>query len=54
MDRAVLEGDPHAVIEGMLIAALAIGSEKGFVYVRAEYPIAVDHLKKCYCTGSEN
>ena len=45
MDRAVLEGDPHAVIEGMLIAARAIGSEKGFIYVRAEYPIAVDHLK---------
>ena len=45
MDRAVLEGDPHAVIEGMLIAARAIGSEKGFVYVRAEYPIAVEHLK---------
>ncbi|ODS33491.1 MAG: respiratory-chain NADH dehydrogenase [Candidatus Scalindua rubra] len=45
MDRAVLEGDPHAVIEGMLIAARAIGSEKGFIYVRAEYPIAVNHLK---------
>ncbi len=45
MDRAILEGDPHAVIEGMLIAALAIGSEKGFVYVRAEYPIAVDHIR---------
>lgn len=46
MDRAVLEGDPHAVIEGMLIAALAIGSSKGFIYVRAEYPIAVNHLEK--------
>ncbi|MHC4138743.1 MAG: NADH-quinone oxidoreductase subunit NuoF, partial [Planctomycetota bacterium] len=45
MDRAILEGDPHAVIEGMLIAARAIGSEKGFVYVRAEYPIAVNHLR---------
>ncbi len=45
MDRAILEGDPHAVIEGMLIAALAIGSEKGFVYVRAEYPIAVNHIR---------
>ena len=45
MDRAVLEGDPHAIIEGMLIAARAIGSEKGFIYVRAEYPIAVNHLK---------
>jgi len=46
MDRAVLEGDPHAVIEGMLTAAYAIGSEKGFIYVRAEYPIAVKHLEK--------
>ena len=45
MDRAILEGDPHAVIEGMLIAARAIGSEKGYVYVRAEYPIAVNHLR---------
>jgi NADH-quinone oxidoreductase subunit F/NADP-reducing hydrogenase subunit HndC len=41
MDRAVLEGDPHSVIEGMLIGAYAIGATKGYVYVRAEYPIAV-------------
>ncbi|MGR3310026.1 MAG: NADH-quinone oxidoreductase subunit NuoF, partial [Candidatus Brocadiales bacterium] len=46
MDRAVLEGDPHAVIEGMLVAAFAIGSGKGFIYVRAEYPIAVNHLER--------
>jgi len=45
MDRAVLEGDPHLVIEGMLIAAYAIGARKGIIYVRAEYPIAVEHLK---------
>ncbi len=45
MDRAVLEGDPHAVIEGMLVAARAIDSEKGFIYVRAEYPIAINHLE---------
>lgn len=45
MDRAVLEGDPHSVIEGMLIGAYAIGSRKGIIYVRAEYPIAVEHLK---------
>lgn len=45
MDRAVLEGDPHAVIEGMLIGAYAMGAKKGFIYVRAEYPIAVEHLK---------
>jgi len=46
MDRAVLEGDPHTAIEGMTIAAYAIGASVGFVYVRAEYPIAVEHLKK--------
>ncbi len=45
MDRAVLEGDPHTVIEGMLIGAWAIGAAEGIVYVRAEYPIAVEHLR---------
>ncbi len=45
MDRAMLEGDPHAVLEGMLIAAYAIGAEYGYIYVREEYPIAVEHLK---------
>jgi len=44
MDRALLEGDPHRVIEGMIIAAYAIGAARGFVYVRAEYPIAVEHV----------
>jgi NADH:ubiquinone oxidoreductase subunit F (NADH-binding)/(2Fe-2S) ferredoxin len=44
MDRAILEGDPHAVIEGMIVAAYAIGAGKGFIYVRAEYPIAVEHI----------
>lgn len=44
MDRAVLEGDPHAVIEGMIIGAYAIGAQNGYIYVRAEYPIAVEHL----------
>ena len=43
MDRALLEGDPHLVIEGMIIGAYAIGSDKGFIYVRAEYPIAIEH-----------
>lgn len=46
MDRAVLEGDPHTVLEGMLIAAYAIGAQQGYIYVRAEYPIAVTHVKK--------
>ena len=45
MDRAVLEGDPHAVLEGMLIGAYAMGAEYGYIYVREEYPIAVEHLK---------
>lgn len=45
MDRSVLEGDPHCIIEAMAIAAYAIGAHKGFVYVRAEYPIAVKRLE---------
>ena len=44
MDRALLEGDPHRVIEGMMMAAYAIGASEGFIYVRAEYPIAVEHI----------
>ena len=44
MDRSILEGDPHAIIEGMLIAGLAIGSNSGFIYVRNEYPLAVKRL----------
>ncbi len=46
MDRSVLEGDPHCIIEAMAIAGYAIGATKGFVYVRAEYPIAVNRLQK--------
>ena len=45
MDRAVIEGDPHRLIEGMTIAAYAIGASKGYVYIRAEYPLAVKRLK---------
>jgi bidirectional [NiFe] hydrogenase diaphorase subunit len=44
MDRSVMEGDPHRVIEGMAIAGYAIGASKGFIYVRAEYPLAVSRL----------
>ncbi len=44
MDRSVLEGDPHSVIEGMAIAAFAVGAQQGYVYVRAEYPLAVERL----------
>ena len=45
MDRSVLEGNPHVVIEGMIIAAFAIGAQEGYVYVRAEYPFAVERLR---------
>lgn len=46
MDRSILEGDPHSVIEGMIIGAYTIGASKGFIYVRAEYPLAVERLNK--------
>jgi NADH-quinone oxidoreductase subunit F len=46
MDRSILEGDPNSVIEGMIIGAYTIGASKGFVYVRAEYPLAVERLGK--------
>ncbi len=45
MDRSIMEGDPHAVLEGMLIGAYAIGASQGFIYVRAEYPLAVQNLR---------
>ena len=45
MDRSVLEGDPHAVLEGLLIAGYAIGAEHGYVYCRAEYPLAIERLQ---------
>ncbi len=46
MDRAVLEGDPHRVLEGMMIAGIAVGAKTGVIYVRAEYPLAVKRLRK--------
>jgi len=45
MDRAIIEGDPHAVIEGMILGAYAIGATQGLVYIRAEYPLAVQRLR---------
>ncbi|MGB9839658.1 NADH-quinone oxidoreductase subunit NuoF [Thermovenabulum sp.] len=45
MDRSILEGDPHSVIEGMAIAGYAIGAEQGYIYVRAEYPLAIKRLQ---------
>ncbi len=46
MDRAVIEGDPHKLIEGMAISAYAIGATKGYIYIRAEYPLAIERLEK--------
>ncbi|MFA5038696.1 MAG: NADH-quinone oxidoreductase subunit NuoF [Candidatus Omnitrophota bacterium] len=46
MDRSTIEGDPHTVLEGMIIGAYAIGAKKGFIYIRAEYPLAIERLKK--------
>jgi NADH-quinone oxidoreductase subunit F len=55
MDRSILEGDPYGLIEGMMIAAYAIGCKNGYVYVRAEYPLAIKRLQKaidvCYEKG---
>ena len=45
MDRSVLEGDPHRVLEGMLVCGYAIGADEGYIYVRAEYPLAIKRLK---------
>ena len=53
MDRAVIEGDPHTLIEGMLIGAYCIGAREGIVYVRAEYPLAIVRLKKAIADALE-
>lgn len=53
MDRAVIESDPHSLLEGMLIAAYVIGAKNAFVYVRAEYPLAIDRLKKAISDAEE-
>ena len=53
MDRAVIEGDPHGMIEGMMIAAYAIGSDEGIVYVRAEYPLAILRLERAIADAQE-
>ncbi|MDR0868660.1 MAG: 4Fe-4S dicluster domain-containing protein [Planctomycetota bacterium] len=45
MDRSTIEGDPHAVLEGLMIAGFAIGANKGFIYIRAEYPLAIERLE---------
>ncbi len=53
MDRALLEGVPHQVLEGMIIAAYAVGASRGFIYVRAEYPIAVAHINRAIAQATE-
>ncbi|MCL2832684.1 MAG: NADH-quinone oxidoreductase subunit NuoF [Treponema sp.] len=53
MDRSTIEGDPHSVIEGMITAGKAIGSHQGFVYIRAEYPLAIERLKKALFQAEE-
>ena len=53
MDRSVLEGDPHRVLEGMIIGAYAIGVHKGYIYCRAEYPLAIEHLKMAIVSARE-
>lgn len=52
-DRSVLEGDPHAVLEGMLIAGYAVGAQKGYFYVRAEYPLAINNLQTAIAQARE-
>ncbi|MEG0309968.1 MAG: NADH-ubiquinone oxidoreductase-F iron-sulfur binding region domain-containing protein [Eubacterium sp.] len=54
MDRSVLESDPHALIEGMIIAAKAIGANQGIIYVRAEYPLAIKRLEIAIAQAREN
>ncbi|WP_099205915.1 NADH-quinone oxidoreductase subunit NuoF [Scatolibacter rhodanostii] len=53
MDRSIMEGDPHRLLEGMMIAALACGSKEGYIYVRAEYPMAVSRLKTAIAQAME-
>lgn len=53
MDRSVIEGNPHSVIEGMIIGAFAIGAQEGYVYIRAEYPLAVERLRHAILQAKE-
>ncbi len=53
MDRSIVEADPHSVLEGMLIAAYAIGSSKGYVYIRHEYPLALERLERAIADARE-
>ncbi len=53
MDRSIMEGDPHKMIEGMMIAAYAVGAKEGYIYVRAEYPLAIRRLKQAIAQDEE-
>ncbi len=53
MDRSIMEGDPHRLIEGMIVSGIAIGSTEGYIYVRAEYPLAVDRLRIAIAQAEE-
>ena len=53
MDRSVMEGDPHRMIEGMMIAAYAVGAQEGYIYVRAEYPLAIERLRIAIAQAEE-
>lgn len=53
MDRSIMEGDPHKMIEGMMIAAYAVGASEGYIYVRAEYPLAISRLKLAIAQAEE-
>ena len=53
MDRSIMEGDPHKMIEGMMIAAYAVGAQEGYIYVRAEYPLAIQRLKNAIKQATE-
>jgi len=54
MDRSIMEGNPHSVIEGMIIGAYAIGASQGYIYVRNEYPLAVEHLRTAIFQAQES
>ena len=53
MDRSIMEGNPHSILEGMMIAGLAVGSDEGYIYVRAEYPLAVRRLRAAIAKAEE-
>ena len=52
MDRALMEGNPHKILEGLMIGAYAMGATKGYIYVRDEYPIALQNIKVAIAPGS--